>query len=113
MEQELIGRLTEFLSKIILDNTEHFLIGRVYKHYIDTNPNFASDKGVVYFMLEKVLRQTIKDSIKEYMNFHDFCSGEYDVVKASYARRILCKFYDYDDNRVLKSIEKKYNLTHW
>ena len=113
MEQELIERLTGFLSKIILDNSEHFLIGRVYKHYIDTNPNFASDKGIVYFMLEKVLRETIKDSIKEYTNFYNSCSGEYDVVKASYARRILLKFYDYDDNRALKSIEKKYNLANW
>ena len=51
MELQLTDRLSKFLSHIIIDNSDHFIIGKIYKHYIDTNPNYANDKNMVYYLL--------------------------------------------------------------
>lgn len=114
MKEELIGRLSKFLSKIIIDNPDHFMIGKVYKHYVDTNPYYAEDRGWVYYMLEKVLSTTIVDSFSEYDHFHFSCdNGQYDIVKTIYTRRILWKFFNDDDTTVFKIIEDKYNFAGW
>lgn len=113
MEDELTDRLSKFLSKIIVDNSDLFMLGKVYKHYVDTNPNYKEDRNVVYYLVSKVIFPFIGDTIREYSHFHYNCDGEYDSVKQIYTRRILFKFYNNDDAKSFKDLEQKYDFASW